>query len=304
MVKRRIHLINFVNQPNTSIQRACFLFVMIFTFFAPSSYSDPGTDKLDKIATMICLEMAETKKFESARRVRLVNEFRINADLELFTEGDDKLIEYYEAGLCKTLLLESETDLKQAFRSIKQTEELKKLARASELMERAFERYEKELEACVPPQKVVRWVSRQGSYVNVGVRWLQSAEGCLLNYTYGMTQDEAQTQRVLYYLVELEGIDQPLIFSGKQQEREGERCFGCYRVGFGHKWNKDKEWWGFATSIYDPELKLGKKFKAKKDLKKITLVLAGDIKGYAGISQKMDLFGDGRKITKVVYEKD
>ena len=53
---------------------------------------------------------------------------------------------------------------------------------------------------------------------------------------------------------------------------------------------------------------LGKKLK-KKDIKKITLVLAGDINGYAsdvslGINQRMDPFPDGKKISKVVYQKN
>ena len=122
------------------------------------------------------------------------------------------------------------------------------------------------------------------------------AEGCLLNYTARMNQDRAQTQRVLYYLVELEGIEQPLIFSGPYHSSGDNND-----IGFGHKPERKYAWKGFATSVHDPELKLGKKFK-RKDLKKITLVLAGDIAGYG--AQRLDLFGEGRKITKVVYEKN
>jgi hypothetical protein len=140
--------------------------------------------------------------------------------------------------------------------------------------------------------------------------WKRNFETCKLEYSAPnhMGQEQALAQRILYYLVELEGTEEPLLFSGEYVASLSDRCSSPEKclVGFGHNYVLND--WGFGTSIHDPEKKLGKKLR-KKDLKKITLVLAGDIKGYAsdpifGTSQRMDLFGGGRKITKVVYEKN
>lgn len=295
----------------TSISLIQSAYILFFTFGLLNStfaYSNTVTDKRAKIATMICLEIAETKKFESARRVRLVNEFRINADLELFVEGDEKLIEYYEAGLCETLLLGNEIDLKLALENIYRAAEKQNRARELINMSKAFAQYEKELSNCIPPsKKVITWVRRDGPYVRIGVRWAERefiskystpVHPCIKNYSFGMSQQEALAQRVLYYMVELEGHEGAMLFSGTPL---GDKYLS--RIGFGYKFNNfDDPYWGLATSLYDPEFKLGKKLK-KKSLKKVNLVLAGDIAGYASASQKMDLFGEGRKITKVVYEK-
>lgn len=273
--------------------------------------SDFDHDKLEKIATMNCLEIAETRKFESARRIRLVNEFRIEADLDLFFEGDKKLIEYLEAGLCKTVLLGNETDVKLALQRFNEESEKQKRSKAKDLMDVAFEKYETELGTCIPPsEKVDVFGRRTGELMTLALGWNRNYKTCLLQYhaPNRLGLEKSLAQRTLYYLVELKGFEDPLLFSGEYKSWLGsDRCSDNYcLVGFGY--NFAMGYLGFGASIHDPEKKLGKKLK-KKDIKKITLVLTGDINGYAsnsyyGINQRMYPFPNGKQITKVVYKND
>jgi len=287
------------------------IFLAACVFFASSAQSDLGKTKLGKIADMTCLEMVETRNFESAKRVRLVNEFRINADLELFTEGDEKLVQYLKAGLCRTVLLQSETELKLALERLDANLEQQKQDAAKVLMDAAFKKYETEIAACTPPaEKVDIFGRRVGDTMTLGLGWNRNYKSCLLGYraSYKLGREKALAQRTLYYLVELEKIETPLLFSGEYQSWLGaDRCSNDFcLIGFGYRFTTGYA--GFGTSMQDPTKMLGKKLK-KKDIKKITLVLAGDINGYAsdvslGINQRMDPFPDGKKISKVVYQKN
>ena len=167
---------------------------------------------------MTCLEMVETRNFESAKRVRLVNEFRINADLELFTEGDEKLVQYLKAGLCRTVLLQSETELKLALERLDANLEQQKQDAAKVLMDAAFKKYETEIAACTPPaEKVDIFGRRVGDTMTLGLGWNRNYKSCLLGYraSYKLGREKALAQRTLYYLVELEKIENSFAFFGR-----------------------------------------------------------------------------------------
>lgn len=300
---------------NLVVQFCFILFLIITVLNSAFASSNTVKDKQAKMATMVCLEIGETRKFESASRIRLVNQFRFNADLELFTEGDDKLTEYYAAGLCETLLLDNEENLKSAFKNYQSIAQSQKKTIAKSLMDSAVVKYELELSSCYPPKKNFRLRgNRKGEYMSLMFQWpYPTSANCGLNYhaPKKMGQEKALAQRVLFYLVEIEGIDEPLLFSGEFQDKYCSKQVNEKKctVGFGHNFVEysGHDYWGVGTSILDPKKKLGRNLK-KKNIDKITLVLAGDINGYAsddslGIYQRMDLFPSGKKIMKVIYEK-
>jgi|TARA_R110000868_G_C10763200_1_gene754076 hypothetical protein len=87
------------------------LLLLTAIFFAATSATASTNDivaskRMAKIALMRCAEIQETRKMDSAMRVRIVNDFRLDYDLDPFLKGDDFLIEANGYGLCPDLILQ------------------------------------------------------------------------------------------------------------------------------------------------------------------------------------------------------
>ena len=70
------------------------LLLLTAIFFAATSATASTNDivaskRMAKIALMRCAEIQETRKMDSAMRVRIVNDFRLDYDLDPFLKGDD-----------------------------------------------------------------------------------------------------------------------------------------------------------------------------------------------------------------------
>lgn len=288
----------------------CTFIFAVCMLFSTLMYADAQKEKQEKIATMICLEIAETKKMESARRVRLVNEFRLNADLDLFMKGDEKLLEYFEAGLCKLVLLGTEVEYRLALDKFYEDARKQREEDRKDLLDFLFASYQEKLDGCsaVQSKKVRARTWRKDSYVHFSVveedNW-RGNERLGRHDCYGgprgyTTVEESHTQRILYYLVDFEDHEKSFLFSGLPTPQ---RDYNSY-IGYMHEVKPDdpmtisRATVGFVASIFDPDKILGEgRALRKKKIKKITLIMTGD----PGL---MEPFNDGKKITKVVYEQN
>ena len=232
-----------------------------------SAQDSAAQKRLDRLAQMKCAEISATRKIESSLRVRLVNEYRLEADLDPYMGGDDRIQRYVEYGFCTDLLKDS-PDLEERFDATFSAYQERQAAESEKRRRDDGERYSKELEAEVARCNL-RFrdfaIKLKGGALELWGKMFQGnrTSNCSVNYR----------GEHVSFLVQLKGREEVIVFTSAM--------FRTTQAPFG------------KVNIYNS----GAPIKKPKDIESITLRIDGNLQGQNGI------WPDGFEVTKLIYAK-
>lgn len=251
--------------------------------FAVAQQSD-NTTRLAKIALMRCAEIQETRKMDAAIRVRIVNDFRLDADLDPFLSGDDYLVEVVGYGLCPELLLQA-TDFDAKFARAKEVQQMIEASRKERAEEQA------EQDKVRKGQSIYDRLARTFSYCDLEYRDYDiKFEGSRLRLWGKMFQGSRRANCSLD--VEGEGVAFHVYLEGEERPFEYRPArFSTSRAPFGE------------ASFDNGTRSLSK--KDKKSISKIELVVDGlpqsECSAMRYDSSSCPIWPDGSSLTKRVH---
>jgi hypothetical protein len=242
-----------------------------------------ASKRMAKIAVMRCAEIQETRKIESALRVRIINEFRLDYDLDPYLRGDDFLVKVVGYGLCPDLMFQSDH-----FED--RLNEAKELALRVNALEEDRRRKRESEEA------VARGRSMAQKLVDlVEICDLRFAKYDIKLKGNGLTiwRKMFQGNKSSNCTLAVEGSNVALIatLAGEEDKFEFRPAMYATRSA------------PHAVAMLNTSPR-GLSKKDKKKIQRVDLVIDGFPDGYCGSYRKQCLWPDGLVISKPIYLKD
>lgn len=237
---------------------------------ALSAQESAAEKRLDRLAQMKCAEIAATRKIESALRVRIVNEYRLEADLDAYMGGDGWIQRYVEYGFCVDLLQDA-PDLEERFDATFSAYQKLERDESEKRQREDGERYSRELEA-----EVARCNLRFRDFALKLKSGRLELWGKMFQGNHRSNCSVSYEGESVSFLIKLKGVEESAVFTPAM--------FRTTQAPFG------------TTNVHSS----GAAIKDPKDIESITLRINGNLEyGYT----HNGIWPDGFEITKVIYAK-